>query len=111
MGNIARMTATINMLNTKLTANLAIFVVGVPVMADRTNKFKPRGGVMKPNPSAVSIKMEKWIGSIPIVVASGNIKGPRMTILGVASIKHPATTKTRSITAIMKAGSDEIDVN
>ena len=59
MGNIARITATSNILSTKLTANLAIFVVGVPVIADRTNKFKPRGGVIKPNPSAVSIKIEK----------------------------------------------------
>ena len=65
---------------------------------------------MNPNPSVVSIKMQKCISDIPISSARGNNNGPRITILGAASINAPAITKTLSITAIKKIGSDEISV-
>tara|TARA_Y100000813_G_C24044050_1_gene296013 strand:+ start:201 stop:659 length:459 start_codon:yes stop_codon:yes gene_type:complete len=102
--------AAINMQTINGTAYIEIEVDGIPVIADNTKRFIPKGGVMKPNPRVVSIKIQKCISSIPTSSARGNNSGPSITMLGAASINAPAITKTPSITAIKKIGSDEISV-
>jgi MFS family permease len=44
----------------------AIGRTGCPVMPDSTNRLRPSGGVMKPMPSAVTMKTQKWMSCMPI---------------------------------------------
>src|SRR5690606_2363503 len=96
---------TTSMARAKGTALAAMDSTGCPVMPDITNRFSPSGGVMKPMPSAVTMKMQNWMSFMPIDWASGNMIGDRITILGVVSITQPAMMKMPSIIRMMSAGS------
>src|SRR6476660_1306319 len=91
---------TITMATTNGNACLAMAPIGVRVRPAITNRLRPNGGVMKPRPSVVIMKTEKWIGCMPIDWDRGYISGPRMTMLGLASMNMPAITQTTSINRI-----------
>ena len=78
------------MVSTKGMTYLEMEIIGVEVTPDTTNRFNPSGGVIKPMPKAVTIKMQKWISFIPISWAKGSSSGASITIFGVVSITQPA---------------------
>ena len=71
----------------------AMRVMGSPVNPDTTNKFSPSGGVMKPMTRLVTMKIQKWILCIPMLLASGSNNGDRIRMFGVVSIIQPAIRK------------------
>ena len=58
-GKLTIIIAAISILTIKGTAYFEISIAAIPVIADSTNKFNPSGGVMKPKPRVVSMKMLK----------------------------------------------------
>ena len=79
---------TTNIIATKARAYRDISSTEVPVTPDTTKRLRPSGGVIKPIPNAVIIKMQKWISCIPISNASGSSSGERITILGLLPSYH-----------------------
>ena len=96
-GTKAKISTTISMVNTKVTACLEIDITDSPVTPDTTKRLSPSGGVMNPMPRAVIMKIQKCISCIPISSASGRSRGESITMLGVVSITHPATIRITSI--------------
>ena len=80
-------------------------MIGSPVRPETTKRLSPRGGVMKPTPSAVIIMMQNWISFMPILSASGLRIGARMTMLGVVSMTQPAAIRIPIISRIRIHGS------
>ena len=78
-------------------ASRATAPTGVRVRPDITNRFRPKGGVIKPKPKVVIMKIQKCTGSIPTFCASGKSNGPNTTIFGPVSITQPATIQIASI--------------
>lgn len=77
----------------------AIFMTGISVKDDATNKLTPIGGVTKPIARFTTIMTPKWIGSIPIAVTIGNKIGVKIRIAGVVSITIPTISKNALITS------------
>ena len=77
----------------------AIFITGISVKDDATNKLTPIGGVTKPIARFTTIMTPKWIGSIPIAVTIGSKIGVKIRIAGVVSITIPTISKNTLITS------------
>ena len=77
----------------------AIFITGISVKDDATNKLTPIGGVTKPIARFTTIITPKCIGSIPIAVTIGNKIGVKIRIAGVVSMTIPTISKNILITS------------
>ena len=53
------------MTSAKGKARAAIAATGMRVSPHMTNRFRPKGGVMKPRPRVVIMKTQKWIWFMP----------------------------------------------
>ena len=67
----------------------------------QTNRVcTPTGGVRLANNIIILKEMPKWVGSIPIARAAGNMSGKNISIMGTASIKNPIRKNIKKLTII-----------
>src|SRR5690625_5156154 len=68
--------------------------MGIRAIPLLTNKFNPIGGVRVAISTFATIMTAKWIGLIPMAVATGNNKGAISTIIDTQSKIMPSNNKT-----------------
>ena len=64
---------------------------------DATNRFTPKGGVMKPIAKFVTIMIPKCTGSTPKAVTTGNSMGAKIMMAHTVSIKQPTNNNNKLI--------------
>ena len=62
---------------------------------DATNRFTPKGGVMKPIAKFVTIMIPKCTGSTPKAVTTGNSMGAKIMMAHTVSIKQPTNNNNK----------------